>query len=86
MSHSLGEFVAGCLAGVFTLEEALTVVAGRSLLVQDLPQGAMVAVRLPEEELTPLLPEKLSIRRAEFTGVVGRRWAVRRDGKNSRSS
>jgi amino acid adenylation domain-containing protein len=61
LSHSLGEFVAACLAGVFTLEEALTAVAARSQLVQELPHGAMVAVRLPEEELAPLLPETLSI-------------------------
>jgi acyl transferase domain-containing protein len=61
ISHSLGEFVAACLSGVFTLEEALTTVAGRSQLVQALPKGAMVAVRLPEAELVPLLPEALSV-------------------------
>ena len=35
--HSVGEYVAGCLAGVFSLEEALGLVAGRAKLVQSQP-------------------------------------------------
>ena len=61
ISHSVGEFVAACLAGVFTVEEALSLVAARSAMVQALPRGAMTAVRLPEKELVPILPEGLSI-------------------------
>jgi acyl transferase domain-containing protein len=61
IGHSVGEYVAGCLAGVFTLEEALGVVARRAQLVQAQPGGAMLAVRLPEKEALPLLPEHLSL-------------------------
>ena len=59
--HSVGEYVAGCLADVFTLEEALTLVARRAELVQAQKPGSMLAVRLPEPEIRPFLNGKLSI-------------------------
>ncbi|CAM5765450.1 hypothetical protein LMIY3S_01487 [Labrys miyagiensis] len=61
IGHSVGEFVAACLAGVFTLEEVLPLVATRGRLMQDLPSGGMLAVRLPEAELVPLLDGDLAI-------------------------
>ena len=61
VGHSMGEYVAACLAGVFSLEDALRLIATRAKLVHELPQGRMLAVTLAEEEVLPLLSQDLSI-------------------------
>ncbi|HKI72892.1 MAG TPA: type I polyketide synthase, partial [Verrucomicrobiae bacterium] len=61
IGHSVGEYVAACLAGVFSLEDALALIAARGRLVQKQPPGAMLAVRLPEPEIKTLLGSKLSL-------------------------
>ena len=61
IGHSVGEFVAACLAGVFTLEGAITVVSARGRLMQQLPSGAMLAVAMAEEGLSSLLSDDVSL-------------------------
>ncbi|HYG65014.1 MAG TPA: type I polyketide synthase, partial [Thermoanaerobaculia bacterium] len=55
LGHSLGEYVAACVAGTFAFEEALDLVAERGQLIQETPPGAMLAVPLAEEETLALL-------------------------------
>jgi len=61
IGHSVGEYVAAVLAGVFTLEEAIGLLAARARLMQDLPSGSMLAVRQSVGELEGLLPEDVAI-------------------------
>ncbi|WP_414582658.1 SDR family NAD(P)-dependent oxidoreductase [Scytonema sp. PCC 10023] len=61
IGYSIGEYVAATLAGVLSVEDALTLVAKRAQMIQELPSGAMLAVPLSEEQVHPLLSENLSL-------------------------
>ncbi|MBI2512596.1 MAG: amino acid adenylation domain-containing protein [Opitutae bacterium] len=61
IGHSLGEYVAATLAGIFPLGRALELVAERARLIEGTPAGGMMAVRLPEPELAPLLGKRLDL-------------------------
>ena len=61
IGHSYGEYVAACLAGVFSLEDGLKLAVGRGRLIQQLEAGAMTAVRLSQSELEEFLAGNLAI-------------------------
>jgi phthiocerol/phenolphthiocerol synthesis type-I polyketide synthase E len=69
LGYSLGEYAAACLAGVFSLEDGLRLVAERARLLNALPAGAMLAVPLTEEELSALPLDGLSLAAVNAPGV-----------------
>src|SRR5204863_96148 len=60
LGHSLGEYAAACLAGVFTLEDGVRLVASRARLMQDLPGGSMLAVSIAEQDIHRWLSDDVS--------------------------
>lgn len=81
VGHSLGEYVAACMAGVFSLDDALELVALRGKLMDGLPEGVMLAVPLSEKEIEPLLTDDISLAVINAVGqcvVSGEKEAVER--------
>ena len=84
LGHSVGEYVAACVAGVFSPEDALTLIAGRGQLMQALPRnGEMAAVFADEARVSKFLApflEQISIAGVngpENTVISGERQAIR---------
>lgn len=61
IGYSIGEYTAACLAGVVAVEDVLRLITRRAQLIQELPEGVMLAVPLAEERLKPLLGSDLSL-------------------------
>jgi len=61
LGHSMGEFTAACIAGVFDLETALELIALRGSIMQELQPGSMLAVMLPPSGVKEYLNDRLSI-------------------------
>ncbi|HEX8337890.1 MAG TPA: amino acid adenylation domain-containing protein, partial [Pyrinomonadaceae bacterium] len=81
IGHSVGELVAACLAGVFTVEEALRLVAARGRLMQSMEPGQMLSVGLSEGEVTGRLGEGLwlaAVNGKRLCAVSGRAEEVER--------
>ena len=90
VGHSLGEYTAACLAGVFTWEQALRLVCIRGRMMDEMPRGAMTSVPLNETAIAPyLLPgvsvaafnsPRASVLSGSFQAVAELEAALTRDG------
>ncbi len=69
IGHSVGEYVAACYAGVFSLKDALTVLAHRARLMQSMPGGAMRAIRLSHDALMPYLGNGVTLAASNAPGM-----------------
>jgi acyl transferase domain-containing protein/thioesterase domain-containing protein len=61
IGYSFGEYIAACIAGVFSLEDALKLVISRGKLIRDIPAGAMSSVPIDKDTVKPFLNHRLSI-------------------------
>ncbi|MBS0168095.1 MAG: SDR family NAD(P)-dependent oxidoreductase [Nitrospira sp.] len=61
IGHSVGEYVAACLSGVFSIEDALRLVAMRGQFMQSTPSGSMLALSMSEAEVTSFLQEGVDL-------------------------
>jgi len=71
IGHSLGEYVAACLAGVFSLEDGLKLVRERGRLMQQMAPGAMLSVALSEAQLRPWLANESESNVLEIATING---------------
>jgi len=80
VGYSFGEYAAACAAGVFPVEDALKLIVSRGELIRQTPEGAMLSVPLPREELIPLFtpgaPIWLAIDNGSSCIVSGAKTAV----------
>jgi phthiocerol/phenolphthiocerol synthesis type-I polyketide synthase E len=72
IGHSLGEYVAACVAGVFTFEEGLQILVKRAELMSNLEEGTMLALGVSASEIESLLTNGIDVAaiNTENTSVV----------------
>ncbi|GGG24215.1 polyketide synthase [Dokdonia pacifica] len=61
IGHSLGEYVAACISGVFSFEDALRILVKRASLMSEIEEGDMLGIGMPVSKITPFLNEALSV-------------------------
>jgi len=59
--HSIGEFVAAHFAGIISLKDALKIIVARGRMMNDLPRGSMLSVRLSQEKIQPYLSPEVEL-------------------------
>ena len=69
VGHSMGENTAACLAGVMSFEDCITLVHLRGTLFDTVPQGGMLSVSLPAQELREWLGEELDLAAVNAHGL-----------------
>jgi acyl transferase domain-containing protein/acyl carrier protein len=69
IGHSIGEYVAACLAGVFSLEDALKLVAARGRLMNEMPTGSMLAAPLSELQARSYVNTEISLAAVNAPGL-----------------
>jgi acyl transferase domain-containing protein len=70
VGHSVGEYVAACIAGVFSLPDALTLIVQRGALVDACPGGRMLAIFASPASVEPLLDGTLALAAVNSPGNV----------------
>ena len=70
IGHSLGEYTAACLAGVFSRDDAAALVAARGRLMQEQPRGAMLAVRLSAADVEAELGDGVVVAGINAPGIT----------------
>ncbi|NCQ90867.1 MAG: acyltransferase domain-containing protein [Microcystis aeruginosa LG13-03] len=85
LGHSVGEYVSACVAGVYSLEEGIKLIAERGRLMQSLPQkGAMAAIFAPIETVKSVISpygdqvEIATINSSENIVISGDKEAINR--------
>jgi acyl transferase domain-containing protein/acyl carrier protein len=71
IGHSIGEYVAACLSGVFSLQDALKLVVMRGQLMQQMAPGAMLSIALSEDHLSTRLSPYSQLSLAAVNHPVG---------------
>lgn len=67
IGHSIGELTAACVAGVFAVDDAVSLVCERGRLMQNCPDGEMLGVSASAESIQPILVEGVSL--AAYNGA-----------------
>ena len=61
IGHSIGEYVAACISGLFSLNDALKLVIKRGELIQGVAPGSMLSISITEEDVMQFLNDEISL-------------------------
>ena len=82
LGHSIGEYVAATISGIFSLEDGLKIIAKRAQLVNDLPRGVMLSIGLNQHKVRTLIGDEAidiaAINGAESCVVSGEELTIKK--------